>query len=409
MPATWNPGETTTVIIGLLALVAGMAVYGRSRWLQRLNIPAAVIGGLAVSTGTLALYAATGTEVKFADGLRDLLLLVFFSTIGLSARLKALREGGGPLALLCLSVVVLLVLQNAAGMLVVSAFGEHPFYGLLMGSASFMGGPGTAMAWAREGQVIFGLERAPEIGLAAATVAVVTGALVSGPIAGRLVERHGLGRALLEGSTAARSGAAGAAPDAVRGPTVPQALQALLLVALALGAGDVLNAWARAQGQVLPGFLTAMLAGVALSNILDLIRWRIPVEGVEHAGELALQVFLVLSLMSLRLWAVGGVILPMRVNAVVQVSLSGAVSVFVLFRLLVRNYDAAVTAGGFLGFGLSSMPVAMATMEQLTVRYGPSPRAFLLITLCGSVFVDLSNALIIKAFLALPVFAAAGG
>jgi len=205
MPATWNPGETTTVIIGLLALVAGMAVYGRSRWLRRLNIPAAVVGGLAVSTGTLALYAATGTEVKFADGLRDLLLLVFFSTIGLSARLKALREGGGPLALLCLSVVLLLVLQNAAGILVVSAFGEHPFYGLLMGSASFMGGPGTAMAWAREAQLTFGLERAPEIGLAAATVAVVTGALVSGPIAGRLVERHGLGRLPAAGTASAQA------------------------------------------------------------------------------------------------------------------------------------------------------------------------------------------------------------
>jgi ESS family glutamate:Na+ symporter len=409
MPVIWNPGETATTIIGLLALVAGTALYGRSRLLRRLNIPAAVIGGLAVSAATLALYAAAGTEVKFADGLRDLLLLVFFSTIGLSARLKALREGGGPLALLCLSVVVLLVLQNAAGMLVMAAFGEHPFYGLLLGSASFMGGPGTAMAWAREGQVSFGLERAPEIGLAAATVAVLSGALVSGPIAGRLVERKGLGRPSFDGGAVALPGAGGAAPDPVRGPAVQQALQALLLVALALGAGDVLNVWARAQGQVLPGFLTAMLAGVAISNALDLARWRIPMEGVEHAGEIALQVFLVLSLMSLRLWSVGGVILPMLVNAAVQVALSVLVAVFVLFRLLGRNYDAAVTAGGFLGFGLSSMPVAMATMEQLAARYGPSPRAFLLITLCGSVFVDLSNALIIKAFLALPVFATAGG
>lgn len=407
MPATWNPGETTTVIIGLLALVAGMAVYGRSRWLRRLNIPAAVVGGLAVSTGTLALYAATGTEVKFADGLRDLLLLVFFSTIGLSARLKALREGGGPLALLCLSVVLLLVLQNAAGILVVSAFGEHPFYGLLMGSASFMGGPGTAMAWAREAQLTFGLERAPEIGLAAATVAVVTGALVSGPIAGRLVERHGLGRLPAAGTASAQARAHGPAPEPVPGATVRQVLEALLLVAIALGAGDLLNAWARAHGQVLPGFLTAMLAGVALSNALDFAGRRIPMEGVEQVGELALQVFLVLSLMSLRLWAVGGVILPMLVNAVVQTALSALVAVYVLFRLLGRDYNAAVTAGGFLGFGLSSMPVAMATMEQITARYGPSPRAFLLITLCGSVFVDLFNALIIKAFLALPVFAAA--
>lgn len=409
MPATLNPGEAVTVLIGLLALVAGTHVYRRAAWLRRLNIPAAVIGGLAVSAVTLAMFTAGGVEVKFADGLRDILLLVFFSTIGLSARLRALGEGGRPLALLCFAVVLLLVVQNAAGILLMGVFGEHPFYGLLMGSASFMGGPGTAIAWAREAQVNFGLERAPEIGIAAATVAVVAGALVSGPVAGRLVERHGLGRAAPEGEAAGHSRAGGAAAGPKSGPTAEQAVAGLLLVAFAVCGGDLINAWARAHGLVLPGFLTAMLAGVALGNVLDFSGRRIPVEGVDHAGEIALQVFLVLSLMSLRLWTVGSVILPMMVNAVVQVALSVLVAVFVLFRLLGRDYDAAVTAGGFLGFGLSSMPMAMATMEQLAARFGPSPRAILLVTLCGSVFVDLANALIIKAFLALPAFAPVGG
>jgi ESS family glutamate:Na+ symporter len=405
MPATWNPGEALTIVIGLLALVGGIEAYRHSYWLQRLNIPAPVIGGLAVSAGTLAVYGAGGVEVKFASGLRDILLLVFFSTIGLAARLKALREGGRPLALLCLAVVVLLVAQNVAGMLVVGAFGEHPFYGLLMGSASFVGGPGTAMAWAREAQVNFGLERAPEIGIAAATVAVVTGALVSGPIAGRLVERNRLGHLPPEGQVSWRSEADGHVTEPKRGPSVEQVVVGLLLVAVSVAAGDVVNTWARANDFVMPGFLTAMLAGVVLGNALEFAGRRIDVDGVEHAGEIALQVFLVLSLMSLRLWTVGGVILPMVVNAAVQIALSVGVAVFVLFRLLGRDYDAAVTVGGFLGFGLSSMPVAMATMEQLATRYGPSPKAFLLITLCGSIFVDLVNALIIKAFLWLPAFA----
>jgi ESS family glutamate:Na+ symporter len=408
MPAPWNPGEALTIVIGLLALAVGIGACRRIGALQRLNIPAPVIGGLAVSALTLALYWASGVEVKFATGLRDILLLVFFSTIGLSARLRALREGGWPLALLCLAVVVLLVVQNVAGMLVVGAFGEHPFYGLLMGSASFVGGPGTAMAWAREAQTGFGLERAPEIGIAAATVAVVSGALVAGPVAGWLVERHGLGGAPAREALATPSGVLDPGPQPRPGATVEQLLSGLLLVAAAVTAGDLLNGWARAQGQVLPGFLTAMLAGVVLGNVLDLAGRRLPVEGVEHAGEIALQVFLVLSLMSLRLWTVGGTILPMLVNAAVQIVLSVAVAVLLLFRLLGRDYDAAVTAGGFLGFGLSSMPVAMATMEQLATRYGPSPRAVLLITLCGSIFVDLVNALVIKAFLWLPAFAQAG-
>lgn len=158
---------------------------------------------------------------------------------------------------------------------------------------------------------------------------------------------------------------------------------------------------------MLPGFLTAMLAGVVLGNTLDAFRRPFDLEAIEHAGEVALQVFLVLSLMSLRLWTVSNTIWPLVINAAVQITLSCLVAIFLLFRWLGRDYDAAVTAGGFLGFGLSSMPVAMATMEQLASRYGPSPKAFLLITLCGSIFVDLANALIIKAFLALPMFAPA--
>jgi ESS family glutamate:Na+ symporter len=181
-------------------------------------------------------------------------------------------------------------------------------------------------------------------------------------------------------------------------------LAALLAIGFAVVLGQIANDWGRARDFVLPGFLTAMLAGVVLGNLLDAFRRPLDLEAIEHSGELALQIFLVLSLMSLRLWTVGDAIWPLVINAFVQIALSCVVAVFLLFRLLGRDYDAAVTAGGFLGFGLSSMPVAMATMEQLASRYGPSAKAFLLITLCGSIFVDLANALIIKAFLALPLF-----
>jgi ESS family glutamate:Na+ symporter len=404
MPSVWNPAEIVTLLIGLVALVAGNRIYRRFEPIQRLNIPAPVIGGLIVAAVTLALYAGAGLEVKFARELRDVLLLFFFATIGLAARLAALRRGGVPLALLCTCVVVLLLVQNVAGLLVVGAFGQHPFYGLLMGSASFVGGPGTAMAWAQEARDHFGLVQAPEIGIAAATIAVVTGALVSGPVAGYLVTRHHLGHAPRAGQVPwmAENGTG----QSGRAATVEQVVAALLAIGLSVVLGQLANDWARARDFVMPGFLTAMLAGVVLGNVLDIARRPLDLEAIEHSGEVALQIFLVLSLMSLRLWTVGSAIWPLVVNAFVQIVLSCLVAVFVLFRLMGRDYDAAVTAGGFLGFGLSSMPVAMATMEQLATRYGPSPKAFLLITLCGSIFVDLANALIIKAFLALPLFAA---
>lgn len=404
MPSIWNPSEIVTLLIGLVALVAGIRIYRRFETIQRLNIPAPVIGGLIVAAVTLALYLGVGLEVKFARELRDVLLLFFFATIGLASRLTALKRGGVPLVILCACVVVLLVVQNVAGLLVIGAFGEHPFYGLLMGSASFVGGPGTAMAWAQEAKDHFGLVQAPEIGIAAATIAVVTGAVVSGPVAGYLVTRHNLGHTPRPGQVPWMAEAGGESPARVA--TVEQVLEALLVIGLSVVLGQIANEWARERDFVMPGFLTAMLAGVVLGNVLDVLRRPLDLEAIEHSGEIALQIFLVLSLMSLRLWTVGNAIWPLFINAFVQIVLSCLVAVFLLFRLMGRDYDAAVTAGGFLGFGLSSMPVAMATMEQLATRYGPSPKAFLLITLCGSIFVDLANAVIIKAFLALPLFTA---
>ena len=155
---------------------------------------------------------------------------------------------------------------------------------------------------------------------------------------------------------------------------------------------------------MLPGFLTAMLAGVAITNLADAIGAKIDFAPIERGGEIALQAFLVMYLMSLKLWTLGAAIGPLMANVAIQVLVTALIGVLLLFRWLGRDYDAAVTVGGFLGFGLSSMPVAMATMDSVALRYGPSPKAFLLIALAGSFFVDLANAFIVKAFLALPWF-----
>ena len=181
-------------------------------------------------------------------------------------------------------------------------------------------------------------------------------------------------------------------------------MRALLLIFLAVALGERLNVWASHLGLVLPGFLTAMLAGVAITNVADATGAELEFAPIERNGEIALQVFLAISLMSLKLWTIADAVPPLLTNVAAQVTVTTAVALLVLFPLLGRDYDAAVAAGGFLGFGLSSMPVAMATMEQVTSRFGPAPRAFLLITLAGSFFVDLANALIVKAFLALPMF-----
>jgi ESS family glutamate:Na+ symporter len=394
--------ELQTLAIGLAALMLGTGLCKRVPGLGRLNIPAPVVGGVLVALVLALLRSATHVEVHFGTQLMDFLLLVFFTTIGLSAKLKALFAGGKPLALLCAVTVVLLFAQNLAGVLIALGYGAHPYYGLLIGSISFVGGPGTAAAWAKEAQAV-GLEHAPEVAVAAATCAVIVGAVVSGPITGWLIEYRGLRSTHKAGPTAWIEEEPGEKPVAPA-PSLEQSMFSFLLIAIAVLAGQTLNEWARAAGLVLPGFLTAMLVGVAITNIGDALGFRLALEPIERDGEVALHAFLAMYLMNLKVWILGALIGPLALNVAAQVVLTTLVAVLVLFRLLGKDYDAAVAVGGFLGFGLSSMAAAMATMGAITERYGPSAKAFLLITLAGSFFVDLANAFVVQAMLALPLF-----
>lgn len=390
--------DLETLAVGLFALVVAGAISRGVPLLARLNVPVPVVGGVLVAILSALLYRFAGLSVQFAGQLTTFFLLVFFTTVGLSAKLSALKAGGRPLVILCVVTVILLVVQNVTGILVATASGAHPFYGVLVGSVSFVGGPGTAAAWAKEAQAM-GLAHAPEVAVGAATLAVVVGALVSGPVTGWLIRRHQLRG---PGGT---TPASWVAPDVASPPPAPPIatiLGVLLLIVVAVLAGDAANQWARVHGLVLPGFLTAMLAGALITNVADLVGARIDFTPIERGGEIALQAFLVTYLMSLQLWTLGAAIGPLMINVVIQVVVTVLVGVLLLYRWLGRDYDAAVTVGGFLGFGLSSMPVAMATMDSVALRYGPSPKAFLLIALAGSFFVDLANAFIVKGFMSLP-------
>lgn len=386
-----------TFAIALFALLLAGLVMRAVPALARTNIPAPVIAGVSVALLVGLLHRQAGVSVQFSGALTSFFLLVFFTTVGLSAKFAALRAGGKPLVIVCVVTVLLLIVQNLVGIAVATSFGAHPFYGLLVGSVSFVGGPGTAAAWAKEAQAV-GLQHAPEVAVGAATLAVVVGAIVSGPFTDALIRRK-----RLRGPTgeAAASWAAPGTPSHGL-PSIPMLMLVLLLIVLSVLAGDAANQWARGGGLTLPGFLTAMLAGVVITNVGDAMRIKLDLTAVERSGEIALQAFLVMYLMNLQLWTLSAALAPLLINVALQVLITVLVGVVVLFRWLGRDYDAAVTVGGFLGFGLSSMPVAMATMDSVASRHGPSPKAFLLIALAGSFFVDLANAFVIKAFLSLP-------
>lgn len=395
-------GELATVLIGLIALFVGRFVRQSVPLLARLDMPNAVVGAMIVAVIILVLQLTAHIDIAFGQRTRDALLLVFFTSIGLSAKLSTLKSGGKPLVILCAVTVLALVMQNLSGSLLAGAWGAHPAYGVLAGSLSFVGGPGTAMAWARELDAQ-GLPNAHVVAIGAATLATIAGALVSGPVTGWIIRRHKLhGSGNPSDVSFAPPASEAPRPEGNRTDTL---LATVFLILLAVSIGERLNVYAAQAGLLLPGFLSAMIAGVIITNLADAVGYKLDFAPIEQGGALALQLFLVMALMSTPLISVAAILVPLMLNVVLQVAVTVMIAYFILFRFLGRDYDAAVASGGFLGFGLASMPVAMATMDEVGRRYGPSPRAFLLITMAGSFFVDLANAVVAKSFLGLPWFA----
>ena len=243
------------------------------------------------------------------------------------------------------------------------------------------------------------------VAIGAATLATIAGALVSGPITGWIIQRHKLHASSGPTDLTFAPPAITPAVTAREGSRTDTLLTTVFLILLAVSIGERLNGFAAQAGLLLPGFLSAMIAGVIITNLADAVGYKLDFAPIEQGGALALQLFLVMALMSTPLISVAAILVPLMLNVIIQVVVTVGIAYFILFRLLGRDYDAAVASGGFLGFGLASMPVAMATMDEVGRRYGPSPKAFLLITMAGSFFVDLANAFVAKSFLALPWFA----
>ncbi|MEO3427396.1 sodium/glutamate symporter [Pelagibius sp. CAU 1746] len=393
----YTVGGANIVVLAVAVWFAGTFINRKVAFLERYSIPVAVTGGLLCSLAVAAIYYVFDVTIHFDTRLRDLLLLVFFSTIGLSARLSLLKQGGSALVVLLVAAAVLLILQNATGVLLALAFDEHPGYGLFGGSVSLAGGHGTAIAWGAVAEEA-GLQGAREIGIAFATFGLIAGGLLGGPIAERLIKRNGLQAVCRKESEG--GAAATAEPAVARGlPPISSTLGMLLLLAVCVEAGDLVNQFLFSHGVTLPGFLTAMLVGIVLVNGADLLEIRLDPVTRERASELSLQLFLAMSLMSMQLWVLAGAMGPILLALFAQMAVITLFAVFIVFRAMGGTYDAAVVAAGFSGLGMGATPVGIANMNAVTEKYGPSPKAFLVVPLVGAFFLDLLNALVIKAFL----------
>lgn len=388
------------VVLAVTVWFVGTFINGQVAFLQRYSIPVAVTGGLLCSLIVTAIYYGFDVKISFDTRLRDLLLLVFFSTIGLSAKFRLLREGGMALVILLVAATVLLILQDTTGVLLAMAFGAHPGYGLFAGSVSLAGGHGTAIAWG-DVAVQAGLENAKEIGIAFATFGLVAGGLIGGPIAERLIKKSGI-------QHVPAPAADGAVADISKKdgkrqlPALSTTLGTLMIIAACVEAGDLVNQFLFSRGVTLPGFLTAMLIGIIITNSADALKIELDTVSQERAAELSLQLFLAISLMSMQLWVLAGAVGKILLVLFVQMIVITLISVWIVFRVMGRDYDAAVIAAGFAGLGMGATPVGIANMNAITSKYGPSPKAFLIVPLVGAFFLDLVNALVIKTFIALP-------
>jgi ESS family glutamate:Na+ symporter len=384
-----------TVIVAILVLFLGKYLTSKINFLREYNIPEPVSGGLLASILFGILYAVFEMEFDFALEVRDTLLIVFFTGIGLSSKLKTLVQGGKPLVILLCLAIVYLFAQNLTGVSATALSGQPTATGIIAGSVSLAGGHGTAIAWAPRFVEEYGISNAMEFGIACATFGLVLGGLIGGPLGKFLISHY-----KLEPSGDADL-TIGNLHEGTESPIEYQTmLRTLLVLAVSIGTGLTMNAGLAEVGIMLPEFVTCLFAGIIIVNSIPLIATKVYIPDRSRSlaliSELSLGLFLAMSLMSLQLWTLGGLGAVILITLVAQVVVTVLFTVFVVFRFMGRDYDAAVISAGFAGLALGATPTAIANMSAVTAKFGASAKAFIVVPLVGAFFIDISNAVIIQ-------------
>ena len=394
---------TQTLAMAIAVLFLGGSVIARFNFLRENNIPIPVVGGILFAVVNAFFYSALDVELSFDTVLRGPLMLAFFTTIGLGADLRQLARGGRRLAVFGAVCLGYLVVQDAIGVLAALGMDLHPVVGLLSASITLSGGHGTGAAYAERFASVQNIAGTTELAMACATFGLVIGGLMGGPVAGRLIRRRGLESRGHEVALESDDDAEVVAHEApMSGETL---LQVLFVVLACLTGGEVLGRVFAGATFTLPGFVWCLFLGVLIRNAsVYAPRLALHQRTVDTIGSLSLGLFLAMALMSLQLWELVGLAGPLAVMLAAQTLGMALFATLVTFRVMGGHYDAAVIAGGHCGFGLGATPTAVANMEALTHRWGPSPQAFLVVPLMGAFFIDFLNALVIQGFLALPVF-----
>lgn len=391
-----------TYTLGILVFFAGVFLNKRVAWLRSYNIPEPVTGGLLSAVFTLLVYIILDTELTFELETRDVLLVYFFTAIGLNAKLSDLIRGGRPLIIILVLTLSYIVIQNIVGITGALLVGSPAPVGVLAGSASLIGGHGTTIAWAPDIKAL-GVENALEIGIASATLGLIVASLVGGPIAKFLLSRYQLSNHSTEDPMVGISYKE--ADNAKQGINHMHFMGAIFVLHVAIIIGYIVNEQITAAGFKLPLFVTCLLTAIVMSNSIPYIfpktPWPARTQALAIVSDFSLGLFLAMSLMSMQLWSIAGLAGPLLFILLLQTLCAVAFIIFVLFPLMGKDYQAAVLSAGFGGFALGATPTAIANMTAVTKAHGPAPTAFIILPLVAAFFVDVANAFVIRYALAL--------
>lgn len=400
-----------TAGLGALALVLGMCLTRRVKWLQRFCIPSPVSGGIVFSVVSLMLYKLWNVELVFDGTLKDVFMLVFFTSVGFQSNLKVLRRGGSTLLLMLGILAFMIVVQNVLPLGIAWIMGVNPLVGMAAGSISMAGGHGTAGGFSAvlEGM---GLSGAGTIAMAAATFGLIMGSVTGGPLAERLIRTKLTAEHLepkdyevdpamagLESDEASPAGRAKhISSNEQEFQQYAKATYALLIV---VAAGSLMSWLLQQTGVTFPTYFGALIVAAIVRNVAEACKLtpKMELDKIVSVGNICLSVFLGMAMVSLKLWELESLALPLVVMLVAQVVAMALIAYFVAFNILGRDYDAAVLVAGICGFGLGATPNAMANMSAVCYKYHYSVKPFLIVPIIGAMFVDLINTGFITMFL----------
>ena len=411
-----------TAGVGALALMIGMVLTRKVNFLQKFCVPSPVTGGLIFSLIGLAMFAWCNIELSFDRTLQDIFMVAFFTCVGYQCDLRVIKQGGKPLVLMLVLLVLMITLQNLMPWGITKLMQVDPLLGIAAGSVSMTGGHGTAGGFAGILEQM-GLQGAGTIGMAAATFGLIAGSMLGGPLANRIIskklkdeQKQPKDAAIDPAMSGIESDEASPAGRTERVSTNEQEFQqyakASYWILVAMGGGTLLS-WALAlTGVTFPTYFGALILAAIIRNTIGFIPYKdngvwikldkkLDMERITSVGNICLSMFLGMAMISLRLWELQSLALPLVVILAAQVLMMALFVYFVAFPILGRTYDAAVLCAGLCGFGLGATPNAMANMSAVCYKYRYAPMPFLVVPIIGSMFTDIINTGIISLFLRL--------